>query len=139
MATYSGVIDAPKRIFVTKRRRTLSKTELEALCTEVLELKGVTDVGFFGRDGTLRCWKTKVEPRIISKAEVEGIALTRTQMIHELVSEFCKYVGPLELMAFHHKHRNVFVIPLNEIFLVCLTEKVAQDPLIKKVRKIVKA
>lgn len=117
----------------------MSKAELEALCTKVLELKSVTAVGFFDRDGTMRCWKTKVEIEIMPQAEIEDIALTRTQMIHELVCEFSKYVGALELMAFHHKHANVFIIPLNKIFLVCLTEKVAQDPLIKKISKIVKA
>ncbi len=115
----------------------LSKAELDNVCTKVLELKDIRTVFFFNIDGDILYWKTNAESPVFSKDEIEKTALTRVQMVYELVRGFCTRVGSLELFAFHCEHYNAFIMPLNEISLVCSTEKTAQDPIIKKVRKLV--
>jgi len=127
-----------KPIRITKGRRKFSNSELETLCIKILELDGVVGATFFDSNGRVLQWKTKVEP-LISKALAEDAAIARVQMVHELVCSLSEHVGPPDLMVFCLELRNVFVIPINENFLIFTTEKAALDPIINKVKKIIKA
>lgn len=118
----------------------MEKTELEAICQEILALEGVNFAMFYNSNGEIVLIKSNVEPEhwLMPKDEIGRRTVTWAEMMCEIASELSKYIGKLEAIAFLYEKRNSLIIPENELFLVISTKKTVSVPLIEKVKKIIK-
>lgn len=118
----------------------MEKTELEAICQEILGFEDVTLGMFFNRDSEIVCMKTNVEFEnwVLPKEELEKRAITLGLMISEIADSLTKHIGRTQAFVLFHEKRYTLVFPANELFLVVVTTpKISGLPLIHKIRKII--